>query len=147
MAEAQMISVTPELLGELLMNSGYRAEHRQDASGLPVIASATGGISFNIRLGNRALAPAEGFLDFTYLTVIKIDGDFTLERVNEWNRTKRFARLHRSDDFLVVDMDVIAAGGVTERHLRAGLELWDRLLQELVGWLRGETPAGAANAA
>jgi len=147
MAEAQMISVTPEMLGELLMSSGYRAEHRQDASGLPVIASATGGVSFNIRLGNRALPPAEGFLDFTYLTVIKIDGDFPLDRVNEWNRTKRFARLHRSGEFLVVDMDVIAAAGVTERHLRASLELWDRLLQELVAWLRGDAPAGAANAA
>jgi len=147
MAEAQIISVTPERLGELLMSAGYRAEHRQDANGLPVIASATGGISFNIRLGNRATPPAEGFLDFTYITVIKIDGPFPLERVNEWNRTKRFARVHRTDDFLVVDMDVIAAAGVTERHLRAGLELWDRLLQELVAWLRGEAPGGAANAA
>jgi hypothetical protein len=147
MAEAQIISVTPEQLGELLMSAGYRAEHRQDPSGLPVIASATGGISFNIRLGNRAAPPAEGFLDFTYLTVIKIDGDFPLERVNDWNRNKRFARLHRVDDFLVLDMDVIAAAGVTERHLRASLELWDRLLQELVAWLRGEAPTGAANAA
>ncbi len=147
MAEALIMSITPERLTELLQNSGYRAERRDDPSGLPIIASATGGISFNIRLGNRAAPPAEGFLDFTYLTVIKIDGDFPLERINEWNRTKRFARLHKAAEFIVLDMDVVAVAGVTERHLRGGLDLWDRLLQELMAWLRGEAPVGAANAA
>jgi hypothetical protein len=147
MAEAQIMAVTIEHLSEMLQSAGYRAERREDPNGIPIIASATGGIAFNIRLGNRAAPPAEGFLDFTYLTVIKIEGNFPLERINEWNQTKRFARLHRAGEFIVLDMDVIAVAGVTERHLRGGLELWDRLLQELMSWLRGEVPAGAANAA
>lgn len=146
MAEALIMSLTPERVSELLQSAGYRAERRDDPNGLPIIASATGGIAFNVRMGNRAAPPAEGFLDFTYLTVIKIEGNFPLERINEWNSTKRFARLHKADDFIILDMDVIAVAGVTERHLRASLELWDRLLQELIAWLRGETP-GAANAA
>ncbi len=145
MAEAQFISVTPEKLGELLQASGYRVEHRQDGSGSPLIASATSGVSFNIRLGNRAAPPLEGFLDFTYIAVIRFDGEFPLERVNDWNRNKRFARLHRVNEFLIFDMDVVAAAGVSERHLGATLELWDRLIQELMVWLRGD-PA-AANAA
>ncbi len=147
MAEAQLMSITPERLSELLQSAGYRAERRDDPNGLPIISSATGGIAFNLRLGNRAQPPAEGYLDFTYITVIKIEGDFPLERINEWNRSKRFARLHKSDEFIVLDMDVIAVGGITERNLRNGLELWDRLLQELMAWLRGDAPAGAANAA
>jgi hypothetical protein len=147
MAESQFMSVTQEQLGEVLQSSGYRTEHRIDQNGAPLIASATGGISFNLRLGNRAAAPLEGFLDFTYITVIKIEGEFTLERINDWNKSKRFSRLHRVDDFLVLDMDVVVAGGVTERHFRATLELWDRILQELMAWLRGDAGLGAANAA
>jgi hypothetical protein len=150
MAESQFMSVTQEQLGEVLQSSGYRTEHRTDTNGAPIIASATSGISFNLRLGNRAAPPLEGFLDFTYITVIKFEGDFTLQRINEWNQGKRFARLHRVDDFIILDMDTIVAGGVTERHLRATLELWDRLVQEFMAWLRSDTVAGnpgAANAA
>jgi hypothetical protein len=95
-------------------------------------------------MGNRAPAPVEGYLDFTYLTVIKIDGEFPLERINDWNRNKRFARLHKVDDFIVMDMDVVAAAGVTVNHVRATMELWDRLLQELMAWLRGDTTAAVA---
>jgi len=147
MSDPQLMTVTQEQLGNMLQEGGYRSEHRVDQNGTPIIASASGGLSFNIRMGNRAQAPAEGFLDFTYLTVVRIEGEFPLERVNDWNRNKRFARLHRVDNFIVLDMDVIVAGGITERHIRATLELWDRLLQEYTGWLRGDTSAGAANAA
>jgi hypothetical protein len=148
MAESQFMSITQEQLGELLQSSGYRTEHRVDQNGAPLIASATAGITFNLRLGNRAAAPLEGFLDFTYITVIKIEGEFPLRRINEWNQNKRFARLHRVDDFVILDMDTIVAGGVTERHVRATLELWDRLIQELMAWLRGaDVTGGAANAA
>ena len=65
MAEAQFMSVTPEQLGGIMQEAGYRTEHRTDNNGTPLIASATGGISFNVRLGNRAVPPNEGFLDFT----------------------------------------------------------------------------------
>ncbi|MCJ9712892.1 YbjN domain-containing protein, partial [Bordetella hinzii] len=56
--------------------------------------------------------------------------------VESWNTSKRFARLALQADFLVMEMDVILAGGVSEDHLRATTELWDRLLQELVMFLR-----------
>jgi hypothetical protein len=144
MADAQFMTVSPEQVGEILKSAGYRAEHRTDNNGVPLIASATNGINFNVRLGNRAAAPAEGYMDFTYLTIIKIEGEFPAERLNEWNRNRRFSRLHRVDDFVVLDMDIVVAGGVTERHIRATLELWERMLQELVTWLRGDTPANAA---
>jgi Putative bacterial sensory transduction regulator len=144
MADAQFMTVSPEQMGEIIQSSGFRAEHRTDTNGIPLIASATNGINFNIRMGNRAAAPAEGFMDFTYLTIIKVEGEFPAERLNEWNRNRRFSRLHRVDDFVVLDMDVVVAGGVTERHIRATLELWERMLQELMNWLRGDTPANAA---
>ncbi len=144
MADALFMTVSPEQIGEILQSSGYRAEHRTDNNGIPLIASATNGVNFNVRMGNRAAAPAEGFMDFTYLTIIKIEGEFPADRLNEWNRNRRFSRLHRVDDFIVLDMDVVVAGGVTEKHIRATLELWERMLQELMNWLRGDTPANAA---
>jgi hypothetical protein len=144
MAEAILMTMSPEQIGDILKGLGYRAEHRTDNSGLPLIASATNGINFNIRMGNRANAPAEGFLDFTYLTIIKINGEFPLDKVNEWNRNRRFSRLHKVDDFIVLDMDVVVAGGITETHFRATMELWERMLQELMAWLRGDAPANAA---
>lgn len=146
MAEAQFMSVTPEQLGGIMQEAGYRTEHRTDNNDIPIIASATAGINFNVRLGNRAQPPVEGYLDFTYLTVIKIEGDFPTERTNDWNRNKRFARLHKVDEFIIFDMDVVVAGGVTTNHIRATMELWDRLLQELMGWLRGDAPVAANNA-
>jgi hypothetical protein len=39
---------------------------------------------------------------------------------------------------------VIIAGGITEQHFRATMELWERMLQELMAWLRGDVPANAA---
>jgi hypothetical protein len=61
-----------------------------------------------------------------------------LELVNRWNATRRFARLQLSQQFLVFCLDVSVAGGVMPNHLRAQIEIWDRLVQELIGYLRDE---------
>jgi hypothetical protein len=145
-SEAQFVSINPEQFSELLQRVGLRAEMFDVASDVPHIKSSTGGLGFSVRFGNRAQPPAEGFLDFSYIAVIKIDGEFKLEKCNEWNRQRRFTRLHRADDLLIMDMDVMIGGGVTEKHILGSLEIWDRLTQELILWLRGQG-AGAANAA
>jgi Putative bacterial sensory transduction regulator len=61
-----------------------------------------------------------------------------LELVNRWNTTRRFARLQLSQQFLVFCLDVSVAGGVMPNHLRAQIEIWDRLVQELIAYLRDE---------
>jgi hypothetical protein len=141
-SEAQLMSISPEKFGELLQRVGLRAEMFA-ADDTPHIKSSTGGLGFSVRFGNRAPAPAEGFLDYSFIAVIKIDGGFNLDRCNDWNRQKRFTRLHTSDDLLIMDMDVMVGGGVTERHILGSLEIWDRLTQELIMWLRGPTDAAA----
>ena len=50
----------------------------------------------------------------------------------------RFARLQLSQQFLVFCLDVSVAGGVMPNHLRAQIEIWDRLVQELIAYLRDE---------
>jgi hypothetical protein len=147
MAESQLIYVSPERMGEVLKSAGCRVEQTIDSNGVPVLTTATNGVNFNVRFANRAPAPIEGFLDYTYVTVMKLDFDFPLEKINEWNKIRRFTRLHKEKEFLVMDMDVLAAGGVTETHMLASLEIWDRLLQEMLMWLRAASPTGPANAA
>ncbi|MNL29373.1 hypothetical protein D3C87_1510540 [compost metagenome] len=39
-------------------------------------------------------------------------------------------------EFLVMEMDVVVAAGVSDDYLRGNLELWDRLLQEFIVYLR-----------
>lgn len=53
-----------------------------------------------------------------------------------WNASRRFARLSLQGEFLVMEMDVVVAAGVSADHLRSHLELWDRLLQEFIVYLR-----------
>ncbi len=142
MSEAQLMSITPERFSELLQRVGLRAEPFV-SDDTPHIKSSTGGLGFTVRFGNRAEAPVEGFLDYSLIAAIKIEGDFKLERCNDWNSRKRFSRLHRANDLLIMDMDVMVGGGVTERHILGSIEIWDRLTQELIMWLRGAT----ANAA
>jgi hypothetical protein len=48
----------------------------------------------------------------------------------------RFARLSRQGEHLVLSMDVVVAGGVTENHLVAQCELWDRVIRDFIMFLR-----------
>lgn len=43
----------------------------------------------------------------------------------------------------MLELDVILAGGVSENYLRATVELWDRLLQEFLLFLRANASAEA----
>ena len=58
----------------------------------------------------------------------------------------KVARL--SQPFLAFCLDVSVAGGVAPNYLRAQIEIWDRLVQELIAYLREELPkVAAANSA
>ncbi|MFP3757907.1 YbjN domain-containing protein, partial [Cupriavidus sp. SIMBA_020] len=96
-----------------------------------------------VRFGNPAVGvpPAIDaarivYLDYTLSCVLQVQGELPAELVANWNRTKRFARLASHGAFLALEMDVVVAGGVSERHLRSTVELWDRLIQEFLLHLR-----------
>jgi len=46
-----------------------------------------------------------------------------------------------------MEMDVVVAAGVSNEHLRGNLELWDRLLQEFIVYLRDFSQTAAAQTA
>ncbi|AYN19523.1 YbjN domain-containing protein [Alcaligenes aquatilis] len=135
MTETTMIrSLSVERLQELLQTMGYRVTVAE-RDGQRQLLSATQGIGFSVRPGN--LAPTEGeFIDYTLGCVLRLEGSLSAGVVDSWNVQKRFARLTQQSTFLVLEMDVVVAGGVSESYLRAAAELWDRLLQEFLLFLR-----------
>ena len=134
---------------EALQQAGYRVETVTDpVVNIMYLRSATGGLAFDIRPGNRLVGDDKGFVDLAFSAVLQVQGELPLEPVNRWNATRRFARLQLSHPFLVLCMDITAAGGVTLNHLRAQIEIWDRLVQELIAHLREELgKLSAANGA
>jgi hypothetical protein len=139
MSDTTITRFTLDGLRESLQQAGYRVETVTDpVANISFLRSATGGLAFEIRAGNRLADMGEAFLDAALTAVLRVQGDLPLDLVNRWNATRRFGRLQLSPPFLLFCMDLTAAGGVTADHLRAQIEIWDRLVQELVGYLREE---------
>jgi hypothetical protein len=149
MSDTPVVKLTLDALRDVLQQVGYRVEEVTDpVVNIPYLRSATGGLTFDIRPGNRLADPAGGFVDVAFTAVLQIQGQLPLDLVNRWNATRRFARLQLSQQFLVFTQDVSVAGGVMPNHLRAQIEVWDRLVQELIAYLRDELrQLAAANGA
>ena len=137
MSDTPITQLTLDSLRNVLQQVGYRVEEATDpVANQPYLRSATGGLAFDIRPGNR-LAD-EAFVDVAFTAVLQVEGELPLDLVNRWNATRRFARLQLSQTFLVFCLDVSVAGGVMPNQLRAQIEIWDRLVQELIAYLRVE---------
>nr|WKF56244.1 hypothetical protein HUO10_000694 [Paraburkholderia busanensis] len=133
-------AVSIEQLADVLKAAGYRVTVAEQA-GVVQLMSASQGIGFSVRFGNLAQGAVGQetvvrYLDYTLSCVLQVQGDYPQEWVASWNRTKRFARLADHGQFIALEMDVIVGGGVSVRHLRSTVELWDRLIQELLMHLR-----------
>ena len=150
MSDNAVLTLTLDSLREIFLQAGYRVETATDPGGnVAYLRSATGGLAFDIRPGNRLEGGEERFADIAFVAVLHVQGEMPLELVNHWNATRRFGRLHVSQNFLAFCMDVSALGGVSPAYLRGQIEIWDRLAQELIAYLRDElrklSPANGAN--
>lgn len=141
MSDALISTLTLDHLRETLQLAGYRVETLTD----PVVnseylRSATSGLAFDVRPGNRLADSDRSFVDAALVAVLQVQGELPLDLVNRWNASRRFARLQLSAPFLVLTHDVSVAGGVAPNHLRAQIEIWDHLVQQLIAYLRAELP-------
>ncbi|MHC2434759.1 YbjN domain-containing protein [Bradyrhizobium sp. USDA 4451] len=137
--------LTLEGLRDSFQNGGYRVETLTDpVANTTYLRSATAGLGFEIRPGNQLVGGEQGFVDATLFTTLQVQGELPLDLVNRWNATRRFGRLQFSHPFLMFCLDVSVAGGVTPNFVRAQIEVWDRLVQELIAYLREELPKLAA---
>ncbi len=146
--DTSFTELTLDTIRDVLQQAGYRVEQATDpVVNVSYLRSATGGVAFDIRPGNR-LAGSDTLADVAFIAVMQVQGEFPLDVVNRWNVTRRFARLQLSAPFLALCFDVSAAGGVTASYLRAQIEIWDHLVQQLIAYLREElTRMAEANAA
>jgi hypothetical protein len=137
-------TLTVETLREFMQGAGYRAESIIDpVTSIAFLRSATNGLSFDIRMGNPVAGDKNAYSDAALLAVFNIVGDLPLAPINAWNNSRRFCRLqidknNPDQSFLVLCMDLVVAGGVTQLYLRNQIEIWDGLVQQLVPWLRDE---------
>lgn len=106
-------------------------------SGAPVLRSAIGGLTFNVRPGGLMEGTEDGARHGDYSFNLMIQAERPLDPVilNEWNRQKRFARLFQRDGFLVMEMDQLAVG-ISGDQILASMELWGRLVVEVLNFLR-----------
>lgn len=145
-------ALTLDELRELLHQSGYRVVSATDpVADIHYLRSATSGLAFDIRTGNSSAAGTETrYVDFVFVAVLQVQGELRADIVNGWNATRRFSRLHLDGSFLALSMDISIAGGVSRDYLRAQIEIWDRLAQELIAYLReglrGEAEKAAGSA-
>lgn len=144
-AATLMQSVTLEQLTDLLQAAGYRVT-RSEQNGIVQLLSASQGIGYAVRAGNADQGQA-AFVDFTFSSAVRIQGELPPALVGHWNASRRFARLSVQGGFLLMEMDVVIAAGVSQHYVRNQLELWDRLLQEFLVYLRDyrQPPAEAAS--
>ncbi|MFP3504634.1 YbjN domain-containing protein [Burkholderia sp. SIMBA_062] len=152
--DAPIEAISAERLADILRRAGYRVTIAEQ-NGAMQLMSASQGVGFAVRFGNPAAglvpqgvdAAAIPYIDYTLSCVLQVQGDLPAELVANWNRTKRFARLASHGAFLALEMDVVVAGGVSERHLRSTVELWDRLIQEFLLHLRNRPAMAEQEAA
>jgi hypothetical protein len=139
MSDPILAKLTIDGLRDTLQQIGYRAESLTDPiANVTYLRSSTGGVGFDLRPGNQANDQSGAFSDIALLAILQVQGDLPLEIVNRWNVSRRFARLQFSKPYLVLSMDILLAGGTTSSNLRANIEIWDRLLQDLITYLREE---------
>jgi len=134
-------SLTLESLRQIFQEAGYRVETLTDpVANVPYLRSATAGVAFDIRPGNPLAGDKKGFADVALIAPLQvvgeIDAKLPAELANRWNTSRRFGRLQFSAPFLVFCLDVSVLSGVTPAHVRGQIELWDRLVQDLVPFLR-----------
>lgn len=131
MTEALKNSISPGEIAEILQRAGYRA-NVIERDGVAQVHSAAQGLEFFVAFTPSGTAQQARHADLAFHCWLLIRDELPLDLIDGWNRTRRFARLFRQGQVLVLTMDVLLTGGVSETHLRAQCELWDRLIRDLM---------------
>lgn len=113
-----------------------------EQDGVVYLHSASHGVGFQVLWGS-ALSPGQ-YADFTLSCPLRVQGG-TLpgEVLADWHRTKRFARAALHGDFVALEMDVLAAGGISPANLVVSMQLWTQLMGQFFLHLRNFKPTAA----
>ena len=130
-AQAQMVRAQdPQSVASALQAAGYRATVGVDRVGDPKIDSAASGTNFQIFFYNCTANTDCATVQFH--SGYKVRTPVSLERINEWNRTKRFGRAFldkENDPILEMDVD-LDDGGLSRALFIDNVEFWATILGE-----------------
>lgn len=140
-----LVFVSPEQVSDAIKAAGC-AVTAIEQDGVVHLHSASHGVGFQVLWGS-ALAPGQ-YADFTLSCPLRVQGG-TLpgEVLADWHRTKRFARAALHGDFVALEMDVLAAGGISPGHLAVSVQLWTQMMGQFFVHLRNFKPSAAPSAA
>lgn len=137
-----LFSMTPDQVSEAIKSSGC-AVTAIEQDGVVRLHSASQGIGFQVLWGNALTSGA--YVDLTLSCPLRVQGGVLPEGVlTDWHRSKRFARVAQHGDFVVLEMDVLAAGGISPNHLAMLMQLWSQMMGQFFLHLRNFKPAGGA---
>ncbi|MGO4328279.1 YbjN domain-containing protein [Cupriavidus sp. 2TAF22] len=131
---ALLTHVTAGQVADAIRNAGC-AVNLAEEDGTARLHSASHGVGFQVLWGNRVSNVQ--YLDFTLSCPLRVEGGQLPDALlNEWHRSRRFARIASHGDFLVLEMDVMVTGGVTEAYLSVAMQVWIQVMGQFFLHLR-----------
>lgn len=123
-AQAEAVSATnPQSIVAAMQNAGYKATLEKDNTGDPLINSSSSGTNFSVFFfgctKNIDCRTIQFFAGYS-------DRKPTLNQMNDWNSSKRFARAYISESGNArIEMDLdLDDGGVSTKLFEDNLEFW-----------------------
>jgi hypothetical protein len=130
-AQAQMVKgQDPATLVKALQKEGYAAKLGVDKVGDPLITSGVSGTTFQIYFYN--CTNNKNCATVTFHSGYDLKSNVGYEKINEWNRGKRFGRayLDKEDD-PILEMDVdLDDGGMSQALFIDNIQFWASVLVE-----------------
>lgn len=129
--QAQMVrGQDPSTLVRALQKEGMAAKLGTDKMGDPMITSGVGGTTFQVFFynctNNKDCATVQFHSGYDLKTPVSLD------KLNEWNRTKRFGRAFldaENDPILQMDVD-LDDGGMSQALFIDNIQFWSSILGE-----------------
>jgi len=130
---AVLTSISGEEMAQLVREEGYSAELDRDSRGDPMIRFQVAGYTCLLFFYGVQDDRADS-LQFR----AAFRENVPIEKVNEWNRRKRFLKVYLDEDGdLNMDMDVDLEGGVTRDYLLERVRTWRAAFLACVRFLAG----------
>lgn len=128
-AQAQLVSASPETLAQIVRGQGLPAEVKSVAGENPYIESKYSDLKFLILFMNcdddqRNCKTIQFYMGYSDAK------ETTLDKLNEWNKTKRFARAYRDNEGdPVLEMDVdLDFKGIPRENVAEAVVTWKSLM-------------------
>lgn len=113
-------------VAEALQDAGYRAEIGVDNVGDPMVTTSMSGYEVVVLMYNCGGERCE---DIQFRSGFDMDNGISSERVNEWNRTKRFGAVYRDEeDDPILTYDIQVGPGGTPEMIAGTATTFDQVL-------------------